>query len=72
MSTRVTANIPANVAVTKHVGGHPNDEHAKPVGPMTFAAKSPSGNAIEIWSDGAVWDTVANKFVTIDSLVRNG
>jgi hypothetical protein len=72
MSTRSTANIPANVNVIRHVGGHVNDEHAKPSGPAPFAQKASTGNAIEIWSDGAVWDTVANKFLTTNDLIRNG
>jgi hypothetical protein len=72
MSTRATSNIPSNVTVVVTKGGHTNDEHAKSNSAMAFPVKASNGNAIEIWSDGAVWDTVANKFVTIDSLIRNG
>jgi hypothetical protein len=72
MSTRVTSNIPANTNPSKSSGGHANDEHAKPIGPSPFAQKASTGNAVEIWADGAIWDTVANKFLTTNDVVRNG
>jgi hypothetical protein len=72
MSTRATSNTPTNVTVVIAKGGHTNDEHAKPVAAAAFAQKAASGNAVEIWSDGAIWDTVANKFLTTNDVIRNG
>lgn len=72
MSTRATSNTPSNVGVTQSKGGHVNDEHSKAVAGAPFAVTSVSGNVIEIWSDGAIWDTVANKFLSVDKdLKRN-
>jgi hypothetical protein len=59
-----------NVNLTKHVAGTPNDEHSKPQSGTPFAVQSTNGNAIEIWSDGAVWDTVASAFINIDKVKR--
>lgn len=70
MSTRTTSNIPASTNPSKSSGGHPNDEHAKAHAGSAFAQVAVSGNVIEVWADGAVWDTVANKFLTPDNLKR--
>jgi hypothetical protein len=72
MSTRSTSNVPANTASQIVKGGHANDEHAKAHAGSVFPVVAISGNAIEIWSDGAIWDTVANKFLRPEDVKRNG
>lgn len=70
MSTRATSNNPNNVAVTQAKGGHANDTFSKAHSGSPYALQATSGNIIEIWSDGAIWDTVANKFLQDKDLKR--
>lgn len=68
MSNRnVASNTNLSVAA-----GHPTDEHSKPTSGSVTPVVSVSGNAIQIHSDCAIWDTVANKFLTTNDVKRNG
>jgi len=63
--------IAANTNLSQSVG-HTTDVFSKAHSGSPFAVQSVSGNAIQIHSDGGVWDTVANKFLQDKDVKRNG